>query len=199
MAAGESARIEVRGSIEERVDRELKRLWLSNMPRDYHSQMIFREDCLKSAIYHHLRRRLGDRLLISEGVRVWTEFGLGNGQRADIAVVRLVPETGFDVESVLAIIECKCKAAWVDIGYFQHDVDKIRDLSRLAAFRHTLFYLASIWEHPVEPFDLSMLKKRQKESWGKRVAELVGYRASWEAQIQFTVVSHNGLNGDLEL
>jgi hypothetical protein len=77
-------------------------------------------------------------------------------------------------------------------------VDKVRYLSRLAAFRNALFYLASIWERPVEPTNLSMLLKRQQESWGKRVAELVGYKTSYQGPMRFTVLSHNGLNADLE-
>jgi hypothetical protein len=198
MGARANGRNEAGASVEERVDRELKLLWRRDTPRDYRRQMLFREDSLKAAIYHHLRRRLTDSLLVAEGIRVWTDFGLDNYQRADIAVVRLVPESTFEVESILAIVECKCKAAWVSLDYFQQDVDKVRYLSRLAAFRNALFYLASIWERPVEPTNLSMLLKRQQESWGKRVAELVGYKTSYQGPMRFTVLSHNGLNADLE-
>ena len=182
-------------ALQERIDRELKLLWTAEVASDYHNQMLLREDCLKAAIYHHLRHRLGDEYLLANRVRVWTEYILDSNQRADIAVVRLSPEYAFEVESVLAIIECKSKAAWVSLDYFQEDVDKIRYLSRLAAFRNTQFYLASIWEAAVNSEEgLAMLLKRQQESWGKRVAELVGYVPPPGGPVRFTVLAHNGLN-----
>jgi len=39
-----------------------------------------------------------------------------------------------------------------------------------------------------------MLKDRQRNSWGKRVAELVGYRLTWTGPMRFTVLAHNGMN-----
>lgn len=120
--------------------------------------MLLREDCLKVAIYHHLRRRLSTRFLVDENVRVLTEYALSNGQRADIAAVQLKPsrssadqhDLGDRVKSILAIIECKYKSASVNLEPFEQDRDKVRALSYLTDYPKTQFYLVSIWEAVVQ-------------------------------------------------
>lgn len=168
--------------------------------------MLLREDCLKAAIYHHLRRALSTRFLVDENVRVLTEYALSNNQRADIAVVQLKPsrssaasyDLGSRTKSVLAIIECKYKSSSANLRPFKEDAEKVRDLSYLTDYPKTQFYLASIWEAPVESeHRLSVLSKKQQESWGRRAAELVGYRLSEDDPMRFTVLSHNRMNRDL--
>lgn len=135
---------------------------------------------------------------------MFTEFRLSNRQRADIAIVRLLPRRQMEtpwydisdrVEETLAIIECKLKSGRVNLDPFQHDVDKIRHLTRLSSYKKSLFYLAFIHEAAFEPVNLSMLSERQKASWALgRVAELVGCFVTGERRMHFELISHNGLN-----
>lgn len=185
-----------------RIDREIKKAW-ADVKDDYNRDFMLREDCLKAALYYHIRRRLGNGYLVARRVRVFTEFQLTNGQRADIAVVRLALRSDSDpwlgiegrVAETLAIIECKYKNAGVSLRPFDHDVKKVRQLLKLSSYRETQFYLAFVHERPFDPETLSMLSERQKASWAcGRLTELVGCFVTNESKMHFEVIPHNGLN-----
>ena len=76
-----------------RLDYEIKKTWKEDVRADYRNDLLLREDCLKNALYFYLRRRLGDGYFRRNCVRVFTEYRLGTGQRADIAILRVKPKS----------------------------------------------------------------------------------------------------------
>ncbi|MEQ6391395.1 hypothetical protein RZN22_19220, partial [Bacillaceae bacterium S4-13-58] len=55
------------------IDRAIKNVWNSNIPRDYQSFYLLKEDSLKNALYYHLRTKLHD-FLETNNIRIFTEF-----------------------------------------------------------------------------------------------------------------------------
>jgi hypothetical protein len=137
-----------------RLDCAIKKAWKEDIHRDYAADHLLREDVLKAALRSHILERLGgDGFCRRNRVRLFTEYRLGNGKRADIAIVRLQRLSEMDyeydvlnrVESVLAIIECKFRRS-NGLDAFKHDARKVRELARLASYRGSQFYLAGIQE-----------------------------------------------------
>jgi len=123
----------------ETIDKTIKELWLEDIALDYSSHRLLKEDCLKNSFYYHLRRRLGDEFLDDNNLQIFTEFNdgplHGTGKRADIAIVKLMPEgeDGYPghlrnyIEDVVAIIELKHKNGQSATEEIYKDFQKLKD------------------------------------------------------------------------
>ena len=187
------------------IDRALKRVWMESIQDDYLEDRLPNEDTLKNAIYHHLRRRLTDRWLRDNRLRVFTEYPLDGKERADLAVVRLKPksdagdgESLFDrVEQRLCLVECKFKGDGVGLDPFILDVNKVRNYAHQKDYADCLFYLATIDEEAWEEDEAWLLDRRQMRGWGRRVVEFTCSYVIRRPDPVFRVISYNSLNPDL--
>jgi len=163
-----------------RIDEAIKQSWTEDIYRDYKQHYILKEDSLKNAFYHHLRTRLGDGFMNRNRIRIFTEFYLHDNQRADIAIVQVIPKFEFDnsdrdhlskrVDKVLAIIELKHKSPSCKREVFIEDVLKVKKYIKLKEFDICNFYLGFIHESPI---DKPWLTQRQSQTWAKgRLTEL---------------------------
>lgn len=109
---------------------------------------------MKNAFYHHLRNQLGDGVINRNLIRIFTEYDLLDGERADIAIVKLAPKTSFKggdyhlkerVDDVLAIIELKYKNGG-NREPFRKNIEKVRRYLQHKDFCLCQFYLGFIYE-----------------------------------------------------
>ncbi len=160
-----------------KLDETIKQIWKEDISIDNKNDCLLLEDSLKCAFYYHLRTRLGDGWFKNHRVRIYPEYHLSIGKKADIAIVLMIPaperlgkHLSKSVESELAIIEFKYKNASVDQPFFD---DKKKLYEYFKAYPDTKLYAAFIRE---SENDLSWFDKRQTENWGKgRLTELLGY------------------------
>lgn len=188
-----------------RLDYEIKKTWKEDIAADYNGDLLLREDCLKDALYFHLRSRLGDGYFKRNCIRIFTEYRLRNGQRADIAIVRVKRlsdiEDGYYLKEgrvidPVAIIECKYLYT-ERLDAFRRDARKVEKLCRRAECSETFFYLAQIQEGPRPADHLSVFPRSKAPSWSEdRLTELVGYWGDdgWAGGVHFEVLPYNGLN-----
>lgn len=115
------------------IDNAIKSGWEAIF-QDYKLHYLLKEDSLKNAFYHHLRNQLGDGVINRNLIRIFTEYDLLDGERADIAIVKLAPKTSFKggdyhlkerVDDVLAIIELKFKNGG-NREPFRKNIEKVR-------------------------------------------------------------------------
>ena len=188
------------------IDKEIKELWKNDIAADYDAHRLLKEDCLKNCFYYHLRRRLGDEFLETNRLQIFTEFNdgplHGTGKRADIAIVKLIPEDedGYSghlrnyIEAVIAIIELKHKNN-------QSATEEIyKDFQKLKAYMKRDNIDCQYYEgviHEVYWEKKSWLDKRSTNNWAKgKVTELVAsYNEYYE--MEFDVFSYNNLNSEL--
>lgn len=198
---------EMSSSVVERIDRVIKEIWLEDLKRDYFSDFLFREDCLKNCLYYHLRRRLGDGYLKARRIRVYTEYVLKTGERLDLAVVRLRPMKdmpyGYDIacrmEKVLSAIECKYKKGHVPTEPFLSDLRKIRRLSRRPELNSAQFYMATIHEREFPEEETTFVDGRSRRWAEGRFTDLsASYVSGGSGFMEFGFVSYNGMNDDME-
>lgn len=179
------------------IDRIIKQIWENNIPKDYFSYYMLREDSLKCCLYYHLRRKLA-RLLEENNLRIYPEYYFSELRyRADIAIVQIDPTSNEEylanmVTDVIAIIELKytggnaeSTALWV-----KEDVLKIKDYIQSGKMR-CQFYFAVIYE--TECYALNWMDGRSTNNWAAGyVTELnAGYI---DEEMRFEVNSYNGLN-----
>lgn len=161
----------------QKLDKTIQQIWKEDIPTDYNSGCLLLEDSLKCAFYHHLRNRLGDGWFKNHRLRIYPEYRLSIGKKADLAIVlvksameRLGKHLSECVESELAIIEFKYKNARVDQPFFD---DKKKLYEYFKAYPDTKLYAAFIRE---SENDSSWFDRRQTENWGKgRLTELLGF------------------------
>ena len=187
------------------IDRALKQIWMESIQDDYLEDRLPNEDTLKNAICHHLRQRLTDRWLGDNRLRIFTEYPLHENERADLAVVRLKPNSGADdgeslfdkVEEKLCLVECKFKGDGAGLDPFILDVNKVNKYAHQKDYASCLFYLATIDEGAWEEDEARLLDRRQMRGWGRRVVELTcSYMIGCPDPV-FRVISYNSLNPDL--
>ncbi|WP_024834025.1 hypothetical protein [Ruminiclostridium josui] len=183
-------------NIQFKIDRVLKDFWINVLPKEYNNDNLLKEDSLKCLMYYHLRTHLSDAWLNRHRIRIYPEFILTPGKRADIAIVQLIPAAqradkhlSNCVEKVSAIIELKYKSADVADDFYA-DVKKLHDYSKL--FPDSQLYAGFIHEERYNDANCSWFDGRQTSKWAKgRVAEMLGY---WdEATDSFTtkVIAYN--------
>lgn len=167
-------------NIQLKIDKVLKNFWFNVLPKEYNNDNLLKEDSLKCLMYYHLRTNLSDAWLNRHRLRIYPEFIITPGKRADIAIVQLLPAAQREgkhlsncVEKVLAIIELKYKSADV-IDDFYADVKKLHGYSKL--FPDSQLYAGFIHEERYNDGNCSWFDGRQTSRWAKgRVAEMLGY------------------------
>ncbi len=186
----------VMDNIQFKIDKALKDFWKNYLPEEYNNDNLLKEDSLKCLLYYHLRTCLNDSWLKRHRIRIFPEFNLQQGKRADIAIVQLFPSPqrigkhlSNCVEKVIAIIELKFKSADV-VDDFYIDVKKLHAYSKI--YPDCQLYAGFIHEELYNDNNCSWFDGRQTSKWAKgRVSELLGY---WdEATDSFTtkVISYN--------
>lgn len=109
--------------VEEKIDLEIKKVWMEDLRIDYEKSYILKEDSLKNAFYYHLRTRLGESFLIENNLRIFTEYHI-NGERVDLVLVEIDPvkvaesNLGDSVKSIVATVEMKHKTGYVNDSIF---------------------------------------------------------------------------------
>lgn len=120
----------VNEDIIERIDTEIKNIWKEELQTDYENHYLLKEDSLKNAFYFHLRTRLGDKFLIGNNLRIYTEYYI-HGERIDLVIVKINTQSAAEnyledsVEKVLVAIEMKYKNHTVNDDVFYQDIKKI--------------------------------------------------------------------------
>lgn len=193
-------------TLEDTIDKAIKELWVEDIAADYDSHRLLKEDCLKNCIYYHLRRRLGDDFLKENRLQIFTEFNdgplHGTGKRADVAIVKLMPEgkDGYSshlrnyIEDVVAIIELKHKNGQSATEEIYKDFQKLKDYIQKDKI-DCQYYEGII--HEVQWGEKAWLDKRSSNNWARgKVTELVAsYNEDYE--IEFDVFSYNELNTEM--
>ena len=189
-------------SVIKRIDRIIKEVWLNNLKKDYESCHLFKEDTLKSSLYFHVRRKLGTKFLDENNLRIFTEFsdgGIGElGYRADIAIIEIGSDKdiyiGYNIKSVIAIIELKFGGSDTPDGYFYDDVTKIKNYVQNLKW-DCQYYLGFISEKEYcYPF---WLDGRQTNNWANGKLTVLSANLSG-GRMKFYMQSCNALNKDLD-
>ena len=188
------------------IDKAIKELWIEDIAADYDAHRLLKEDCLKNSFYYHLRRRLGDDFLEENHLQIFTEFNdgplHGTGKRADIAIVKLMPEgeDGYPghlrnyIEDVVAIIELKHKNGQSATEEIYKDFQKLKDYIQKDKIE-CQYYEGVI--HEVQWEEKAWLDKRSTNNWAKgKVTELVA-SCNEDYEIEFDVFSYNELNPEM--
>lgn len=185
-------------NIQLKIDKTLKDFWLNFLPKEYNNDNLLKEDSLKCLMYYHLRTYLGDNWLNKYRIRIFPEFNLPQGKRADISIVQLLPESqrvnkhlSNCVEKVIAIIELKYKSADI-IDPFYADVKKLHNYSKM--YPDCQLYAGFIHEEKYNDNNCSWFDGRQTSKWAKgRVSELLGYWNEEDDSFITKVISYNGI------
>lgn len=186
------------------IDRAIKDVWKKEIRDDNNQGYLLQEDTLKNALYYHLRNRLS-RLLRNDNIRIFTELCSGPlaslGIRADMAIVKIDDNSEQDLKDriteIYALIELKFKSSRGSNVLFLHDVHKVLKLFKKKGLRDCQFYLGFIHEYGYEPDEDSWLSARQQHRASGRLTELSACHYTGQKGLRFTVVSHNGMNDEL--
>ncbi|MCL1829188.1 MAG: hypothetical protein FWG32_06800, partial [Oscillospiraceae bacterium] len=153
------------------IDRAIKEVWKKSISRDYRTFSLLMEDTLKCSLYYHLRKKLGERFLSDNNIRIFSEFTRGDltgtGCKADIAIVELKKSfseqhLGANIKSTIAIIELK---------YDHNDNAFVKDIRKIKSYItdlkvDCLYYLGFIAEKEYEiP---NWLDGRQTNNWANK-------------------------------
>lgn len=95
------------------IDRTIKEIWEVDIKNDYKEYYLLREDSLKCALYHHMRRKL-EGILKENNLRIYPEYYINMGglkYRPDIVIAKVGSEEKRFlkdmVTEIVAIIELK--------------------------------------------------------------------------------------------
>lgn len=186
------------------IDRVIKEIWKEEILSDYSNDFLLKEDSLKNAFYHHLRMRLGDGYLKRNRIRIFTEYYLDGNERADIAIVKLLPKREMSskqynlrnrVKELLAVIELKHKNNSCGCDLFFDDVEKVKRYIGIQKYQRCQFYLGFIHETEYSREESSWLAKRQQISWAQgRLTELTAFYEMESGYFDMKVISYNKLN-----
>lgn len=189
-------------TLQEYLDKNIKETWLTEIKEDYTSNFLLGEDSLKCSFYFHLRNRLGEGWFKRHRLRIYPEFYLSNGHKADLAIVRIKPcsqragkHLSECVETVVALIELKFINGPFEAPFYR-DRAKLRKYA--SEFKEAQLYAGFIQEKYYDQGSPAWFDARQTKRWANgRVAELIGY---WDADGYFVakVNSYNGMNKDLD-
>lgn len=181
--------------IQDIIQKTLTAIWERDVPWDYNSLWLLKEDTLKNALYFHLRNQLGT-LLDENDLRIFTEFTdgkfRGSGYRPDIVIAKIdrnksVSCWGNAVTECLAVIEIKFKADFQSHEEIEADYEKLRHYAEdLGVTGH--LYMATIWECE----DDATTWIRKNAAWAKgKVTELnASYERGSNQKMRFYVYNH---------
>jgi len=186
-------------NVQLKIDKVLKDFWQNYLPKEYNNDNLLKEDSLKCLMYYHLRTYLSDNWLNRHRIRIFPEFVLAQGKRADIAIVQLIPTSqrvdkhlSDCVEKVMGIVELKFKSADV-IDAFYADVKKLHDYSKM--YPDCQLYAGFVHEERYNDTNCSWFDGRQTSKWAKgRVSELLGYWDKTTDSFTTKVLAYNQLS-----
>ena len=128
----------------------VEKVWRTKIRKDYNKRFLFREDSLKSRLFHHLSTELGDDFFLKGKVRMFTEYTLPDvkmniqNARADIVLVDISNTDGFQGE-VLAVIEIKYKISNVGTGNsIREDYEKMSKYHGESSLKNADLYMATV-------------------------------------------------------
>ncbi|MDR0906346.1 MAG: hypothetical protein LBN00_09305 [Oscillospiraceae bacterium] len=186
------------------IDRAVKELWLYDIFYDCVNRYLPNEDTLKNSFYFHLRRRLGERFLEYNNLRIFTEFNSGElkgtGFRADIAIVKTDPAFNGYINAcpdnkIVALFELKHSTPE---RAFDSDIEKTKYYIRDLKIRDCLFYLGFISDKTYSK--KPRLEARRTNIWanGKVTVLSLHNVENVEEGFMSHIQSRNRLNADLD-
>lgn len=182
----------IQQGLEVNIDSIIKKVWTKKIKPDYDTKFLLYEDSLKNSLYYHIRSELENNRALNGDLRIFTEYQLPCGRRADIAIVRvdlIKANTTHLKDCVLnieALIEIKYKKANVYKDFYD-DLSKMVDYSKL--YPNALLYAAFIQEGFFSDEDCSWIKDvHYEESISNKINELLGY---WDIETNEFVVKVN--------
>ena len=175
----------------DKIDSVIKKVWSKDLPIDYDSSFLLKEDSLKNAFYFHLRTRLGDHFLNKHNLRIFTEYYI-YGERVDLAIVEIDPAAtaesylGDCVTNVLVAIEMKHKNGYTSNSIFYQDIEKTFNFINTWG-SETKHYFAFIQEKYFAPEEIeNWIGKESASEIKEKVTELYAY---WNVKSNETVWS----------
>lgn len=178
--------------IEMDIDSIIKKVWTEKVKPDYDTKFLLYEDSLKNSLYYHIRSGLENYRALNGNLRIYTEYKLPCGRRADIAIVSvdLVKANTTHLKdcvlNIEALIEIKYKKANVYKDFYD-DLKKMVDYSKL--YPNAMLYAAFIQEGFFSDEDCSWIKDCEyEESITDKINELLGY---WDLETNEFVVKVN--------
>ena len=176
------------------IDEAIKSVWENEIEQDYNANWIMNEDGLKTALYFHLRKRLGP-FLVENNLRIFTEFQdaefSGSGFRPDMVIARIDMNSEANcwrgaVTNCLAVLELKFKSRFLDKEAIYADYEKLKVYTKMPNLSCRL-YMATIWECEDDPTTWI----RKNAAWAKgKVTELNASFSRKTGEPQFYVASH---------
>lgn len=175
------------------IDYAIQYIWENDIKKDYDNYYLLKEDCLKNALYFHLRTKLSS-FLEKNNLRIFTEFNdsvfKGANRRADMVIAKIdpdLPEAYLSdcVTEIICVIEIKNKnGTTASAESIYKDYEKIKwYINNLNTNCH--YYMATIWEQT----DKATTWTRKNAAWAKnRLTEL---NASYEKdEMRFYISKH---------
>ncbi len=191
-------------AIKKKIDGAIKDVWKNNIKHDYKKDHLLKEDTLKNSFYCHLRKKLGNKYLEDNNIRIYTEFNEHDLKktklRADIVIVEIKKDydgyLGDAVKSIIAIIELKYQPHYASYNVFYKDVEKTKNYIRTFKIE-SLFYLGFIHEKK-HVRNTEWLDGRQTANWANEKVTILSAN-EWDGDddaeiLDFQVKSYNGLN-----
>jgi hypothetical protein len=163
------------------VDDAIKHVWLQDIKRDHALHSLLMEASMQSALYHHLRNRLGEQFFSYFDIHLFCEWPYKVGdklQKADLAFVQLNSDKVKDnhlkdsAKEVIAIIELKYKGGINAQEPFDSEIIKIqtfeKSLSGKEPYKDTFYYLGFFDESVIEKgYSLDDHDRWLKSAWAQ--------------------------------
>ena len=138
------------------IHNTIKYIWEYDIPKDYISQLLMKEDTFKNALYFHIRTRLS-ALLEKYNIMIFTEFDTDKFRKTGCRADLILAQMNFDkeeefwgdcVENYICIFELKFKGdyktasedIWKDYDKMKYYIEELD----LGDYCH--YYVATIWE-----------------------------------------------------
>ncbi|MEQ7806177.1 hypothetical protein [Priestia aryabhattai] len=158
------------------LDQLIKDIWITNIKKDYEEKYLYKEDSLKNALYYHLRSKMD----LSKDTRIYPEFRLPCGRRADIAIVKIDSKKAQNhhlsksIDSIEALIEIKYIKTGLSDEAFYKDLNKLSDY--YSSYPGVRLYAAFIHEEHYSKEDLRWLDYANlSEETKSNINEISGY------------------------
>ncbi|MBT2717564.1 hypothetical protein [Bacillus sp. ISL-57] len=181
--------------VKEVIDSAIKAVWKKDIQKDYNDKFLLKEDTLKNSFYYHLRMRLGERFLIDNNIRIYTEFKFLE-ERIDLVVVEVDPnktslvQLSDCVKKIISVIEMKYKSKEVSEFCFDKDIIKIMKYKDVMD-NETMFYTAFLREKSFKPEEVThWLPDEDVEKAKGRVTELYSYINSELNDMEWLIKVH---------
>lgn len=168
----------------------IKEIWVNDIQNDYLNKALFKEDSLKNAFYHHLRRRLNDDFLKKHNLHIFTEFKLDSGQKIDLVIVEVDFEKAksnhlkYCIKDLVVAIEFKFTNDSNDNPYYK-DTNKLMNYIEQLPYPNARYYAAFIREiEYVDSTDISWVTDEMtlkiNNNYTELLANLVEDSMTWK-------------------